>query len=214
MGEFSWGRLPTSILFLTGGGAGLYVGGALPTPVDVIVKAASVAALGWGVYYLFNEPATPKTEKPAGATQEPQHTPTPGAFQLIKGAIISPISGTVPSENFWTRSFDAQVAWYNGSSDEVHFTYDVLGTIYGLGRLVEGENLIRKSLYRGTVKLAPNDNSGPLTITIPILQPPKAGLTGFGPSTFKMDLQLRKYDSMGNPIPTGDPVTVGPFPFS
>jgi hypothetical protein len=214
LGEFSWGRLPTSILFMTGGVAGLYIGGAFPSPADVIMKAVGVAAVGWGVYYLFNEPATVTAAKPGGA-QEPQKTPSPAAFPTIRGNIISPTSGTKPNRNFWSNSFDAQIAWYNGSPEDVNFTYDIFATIYGTGFQVEGKNRISKSLYNGTVKLLAGHDSGPLTITVPIEQPPEPGLTGYGlPSpTFKMEIQLRKFDREGNPIATGDPVTVGPFDY-
>lgn len=220
LGEFSIGRLPNAILFMVGGVAGLYVSEVFPTPANVIVKAAGVMAVGWGIYHLFGEPTKPPPAvTPAGVEQEPQKTPSMPAFMLISGSIVSPVSGTKPDLNVWTwtRNFDVIISWYNGSSEKVNFTYDVLANIVASpGVPIQGETWIARSVYTGTVKLDPGTNSPPDAIAIPVVEPPKQGLTGrgMGPSVFYMDLQLRKFDKQGNPVLVGDQVRVGPFEFA
>lgn len=212
LGEFAWGRLPTSILFMTGGVAGLYIGGAFPSPVDVILKAVGVAAVGWGVYYLFNEPPKGGAEKPSGAEQEPQRTPSPTAFQLIKGNIISPTPGSKPSLNFWGDTYDAQVVWYNGSNENVDFTYDLYADVRVPG-LPSAQVTPGRSVYTKTVKLKPGEDSGPITITLPIVRPEKPFESFGAPARFWNELTLRKYDAQANPVPVTAPIRVGPFDY-
>lgn len=212
LGEFSWGRLPTSILLMTGGAAGLYLGGALPSPGDVILKAAGVAAMGWGLFYLFNEPAKATAEKPSGAAQEPQRTPSPMAFQMIKGNIVSPTPGSKPVKNFWSYTYDAEVVWYNGSVENVEFTYDVYADVRVPGPQ-SAQVTPGKSIYRGTVKLKPGEDSGPTVITLPILRPDKPFDSYGVQPQFWNELTLRKWDAQANPVPVTEPIRVGPFDF-
>lgn len=212
LGEFSWGRLPSSILWMTGGVAGLYIGGAFPSPVDLVLRAAGVAAIGWGVYYLFAEPSVAKAETPAESAREPQRTPSPAAFQSITGAVISPTAGSKPEINFWGTSYDAKLAWYNGSKEEpVNFTYDVYVDVRVPG-LPSAQVTPGKSVYTGVINLEPNKNSGPITVTLPIVYPISPPETfGLGRPQFWNELTLRKLDAQGNPVPVMEPVRVGPF---
>lgn len=219
LGDLSWERFPTSILFITGGAAGLFVSGALDTTTGMILKAAGVAAIGWGAYHLLAGPPAGNVERPADKTQLPQKTPSAPAFQMFQGSIISPVDGSKPDLNTWTwtNNFDARIVWYNGSNEDANFTYDILANAsVAPGIPVAGQTWISKVVYTGTIKeLKPGNDTGPLTITIPVIQPPQIGVTGRGlplPEVY-MYLQLRKIDQKGNPVPTGDPVRVGPFEY-
>jgi hypothetical protein len=199
---------------MTGGVGAIYLGGVLPTPADVLVRVGGIAAAGFGLYHLFAEDGTAPPAK--GATQSPLDTPSPEAFDKARGVWLYPVTGTKPESNFWSSGFDAKIIWYNGSDKKVNFTYDVYANIWGVGFIQPGVNQIYDSIYQGTVKLDPGQNSGPVVVTLPIYRPPKPGLVGSGlpDPTFKMSLQLRKYDDKGVPIPTGDPIVVGPWLFS
>ena len=211
MGEFAWNRVPTSVLLLTGGVGAIYLGGVLPNPVDIFARVAGIAAAGYGLYYMFNEPEGQKMQ--SDNSQKPQNTPPPSDFNMIKGTWISPVSGTKPSENFWTTTFDAKYAWYNDSPNEVSFTYDILVNSITSGIPQVGVNYVSQSVYTNSIKLAAKADSGPLTVQIPIFQPPKPGISGYGmpDPTFRMELILRKFDKDGNPVPVGDTISVGPW---
>lgn len=211
LGDFSWNRFPTSVLFLAGGAAGFYVSPLVPSPVDTILKAAAIASIGWGIYYLFGGPSTP-----SGAGQAPKKTPSTPAFGLIRGSIVSPVSGTKPNMNFWGESFDINVAWYNGSGEEANFTYDVLAdSVATSGVPTKGENWVTQSIPPITISVPPIHDTGPRAVTIPVIRPPRPGLVGPGlpPPVVYMYLQLRKFDAQGNAVPVGESVKVGPFEF-
>lgn len=228
MGGFAWGRAPESILWITGGLAGMSVGGVFPSPIDSIAKALGVAAAGYGVYYLFTDPSEKETkedieakaaveqariaaEKARITAEQMRRTPSLAEFQAIKGTIVSPLSGQIPELNFWGNSFDIQVMWFNGADKELDLTYDVLAQSIGLGFPVEGKNLITKSVYRDTITLPLKGNTKPFTVTIPLIEPPEVGLRGVSNPTYYMQLTLRKIDSNGNAILTPASVRVGPF---
>lgn len=212
LGDFAWDRFPTSILFLAGGAAGFYVGPLIPSPIDTVVKAISIASVGWGIYYLFKGPPTQKEDN-----KNPKTTLSPAAFKLISGSIVSPHDGTKPDMNWLGEAFDVNVKWYNGSNEDGNITYDVLvDSVATAGVPNKGENWVTKNIPPVSIAVPAGKNVGPLEITIPVVRPPKPGLVGRGlpPSVVYMYLQLRKFDDTGHPILSGESVRVGPFAFS
>lgn len=203
LGGFSIDRLPTSILLMTSGAAGLFVGDAFPSPVNVIVKGAGIAMLGYGVFYLFNEPSGPV--KPAGAQREPTATPSPEAFATFHGAIISPTSGTRAQKNTFSDTFDVKLIWYNDSKEKANFTFDILGEAYAPGPAAPPVK--SQVLFTGTVDLPPLGNSGPVTQTLPLWSIRPEKLEPYA-TQFWLVLTLRKLDAAGKPVPIGEPVRV------
>jgi hypothetical protein len=217
LGEFSINRMGPSILWITGGIGGLYVSPLIPAPADTILKVAGIAALGWGIYYLFTEPAAPPSPGSNETTGgPPKPAPSASDFQLFSGSIISPISGSKPKLNVWTwtNNFDVIVSWHNGSKNVANFPYDIVAdaTIPG-GALIQGQNWIKQVVATKSVKDLPAGTSVQVAVTIPLIRPPQTGPTGGNPNpVVYMFLQLRKIDPKdGTPVPVGDRIQVGPF---
>lgn len=60
LGVFEESRLPTSLFLASGGIAAVYFGGVMPSPVDVVIRALGIGAIGYAVYHVFSgeEPVT------------------------------------------------------------------------------------------------------------------------------------------------------------
>jgi hypothetical protein len=201
---FSAKDIPLSLTLGLAGAGAMVLAGVVPTPVKEISTVVGLGLIGFGLLNLFSGEAV------AGDVKAPQKTPSGQAFQMIKGNIISPTPDSKPNVNLLGSSYDATVIWYNGPSESINFTYDVYADVRVPGQ-PSAQVTPGKSIYVGKVSLKPGEDSGPITITLPILRPIKP-FESFGVEPqFWNELTLRKWDAQANPVPVTSPVRVGPF---
>jgi hypothetical protein len=215
-----------TLAMLAGGGAGFYIADIFPPPASSVVKVVGLAVVGYGLYSLFS-----LITKPAGVDAKAptvvaaSKVMSVAAFDLLTGQITFPASGTKPDviSNFWgSDNFPITVVWTNSPLGEGNFDYDILATsVSGPGAVISADRKtgvvtsVTKVVYTSSVRgLEAGHQSGPLPISIEVLQPPDKGtMSGYAGQPapyFKMYLQLRKIGP-GGAIPVGNLAQFGPF---
>jgi hypothetical protein len=203
-GVFSVSEIPLSLTLGMIGVSSLVLSGITPSPVKQIATILGLGFIGFGLLNLFSG------EAKAGDVDAPQKTPSVPAFQTIKGNIISPTPESKPNLNVWGTSYDAKVIWYNGSKEDVNITYDVYADVRVPGQ-PSAQVTPGKSIYVGKISLKPGEDSGPITLTLPILRPIKEFESFGAEPQFWNELTLRKWDGQGNPVPVTSPIRIGTF---
>lgn len=209
-----------SLMFVAGGVGAFYFSEILPSPVNFAVKGLGIIAAGWGAYSLISSfGSTSSTDVKAKADLKPAPAMSAQAFEQVSGSIIGPAPGTKPEITtdglFGPIGFNVQLIWRNDSSEPATFPYDILS--YGSaapGIPVEGKTWVQKIAYNSSINaLGPRQQSPPLEVFIPLLQPPDKG-PGFGYTpVYMMDLQLRKISTAKSAIAEGPLIRYGPFDF-
>lgn len=214
----------TSFLLIAGGVAGLYLSVLAPAPADSVMKGLSIASTAWGAYSLvtkFFGSSTPQVDNKAKAEAAPMTTMSPEAFAKVNGQIIFPLPDSIPaaqSDWFVPEYFEIKVIWRNDSDEVANFKYNVLAqSVSAPGIPIPGETLLSKVIDDSQVAgLLPHTETGATPLKVEFFQPPQPGsaakFSSSGKSTYKIYVQLQKIGPSG-PVPVGNAVAFGPFPY-
>lgn len=137
MGDFSLAKLPSSILMATGGVAGFMLSGALPSPFDLLIKAAGIGLVGYGIYDLVSAPSTPVS--PSKPVTEGGALVSKGNIGAVTGDILVPQPNAKHAAGgFLTYSYDVKFRLINADQEPVTVPlelrvayYKKSGTVFG-----------------------------------------------------------------------------------